>query len=72
MGVIMSQSNDSQLGGGMTNQLLDVHDLSVDFASHDGIVHAVDKVSFSTTPLSKFVLRAVRSSTSAQHGVGDA
>ena len=36
--------------GGDTNTLLRLTDLTVDFASHEGIVHAVDKVSFSVAP----------------------
>jgi oligopeptide/dipeptide ABC transporter ATP-binding protein len=36
--------------GGSTSQLLDVRDLTVDFRSQEGIVHAVDHVSFGLQP----------------------
>ena len=36
--------------GQRTSALLDVHDLSVRFASRNGAVHAVERVSFSITP----------------------
>jgi oligopeptide/dipeptide ABC transporter ATP-binding protein len=36
--------------GVTTSRLLDITDLSVDFASMEGTVHAVDKVSFSVAP----------------------